>query len=143
MLLSGNRTILSTRDAHAWKLATLNVIKSSRPNLLLEKVELIDACHFLTVETSRVALSVLINQCLHFLEAILPSLAKIILRRRYDTPPPLTTSTKGTTNSPPPYTTQTPPNPHTTDAPTEPVTHGAATVNYHTRSPPPPKAVLG
>ncbi|XP_052716966.1 uncharacterized protein LOC128189408 [Crassostrea angulata] len=75
-------------------------------------------------------------------EAILPSLAKI-LRRRYNTPPPLTTSTKGTTNSPPPYTTQTPPNPHTTDAPTSPVTHGAATVNHHTRSPPPPKAVLG
>ncbi|XP_078336138.1 uncharacterized protein LOC144626330 [Crassostrea virginica] len=77
-----------------------------------------------------------------FRKVSLSSLAKII-RRRYDTPPPLTTSTKGTTNSPPPYTTQTPPNPHTTDAPTSPVMHGSATVNHHTRSPPPPQTGFG
>lgn len=46
MLLSGNLTILGTRDAHARKPATLNVIKSTRLNLLLEKVELINACHY-------------------------------------------------------------------------------------------------
>lgn len=62
MLLSGNLTILGTRDARAWKPATLNVIKSTRLNLLLKKVELINACHI----TSRVALSVLMNECLHF-----------------------------------------------------------------------------
>lgn len=46
LLLSGNLTILGTRDAHARKPATLNVIKSTRLNLLLEKVELINACHY-------------------------------------------------------------------------------------------------
>lgn len=79
MLLSGNLTILGTRDARAWKPATLNVIKSTRLNLLLEKVELINACHFFTVLTSQVALSVLgMNQCLHLFRSLITEFGKDI-----------------------------------------------------------------